>query len=384
MTESPSFHYRRLWLPDLVWILLLVVAATLPFLSPSLDFRIMSWVYQPDLDQHPWPLKFNRSIVALYTFGTLPALFTVLIALGILVAARYRRNLLHWRRYVVFLLLTLALGPGLLVNTLFKDNWGRPRPRMVSEFRGRMDYHCFYDKGPKEHGKSFPCGHSSMGYYFVVLYFLARRRHKLLRLSLLAGAMVYGTLIGFARMAAGAHFPSDVLWSAVMPCLAAWGLYYFILKIPYHEDHRVVAEGASGGQANWYLWLVPPLAVATIAAVLLGTPAYVKININEAIPGGRSDALVELVVASPGKPYTDFCFVDQKPRAVHSGRIVITGEAQGFGWPWNRIEYSVAWSQTNGIPLLRFTCQPIGKFPELDGHLTIEFPEGTRIIRIEP
>jgi lipid A 4'-phosphatase len=32
------------------------------------------------------------------------------------------------RRAAIFLLLALALGPGLLVNTVFKDHWGRARP----------------------------------------------------------------------------------------------------------------------------------------------------------------------------------------------------------------------------------------------------------------
>ena len=42
-----------------------------------------------------------------------------------------------WRidgRATAFLLLALALGPGLIVNTALKDHWGRARPSQVVEF----------------------------------------------------------------------------------------------------------------------------------------------------------------------------------------------------------------------------------------------------------
>jgi membrane-associated phospholipid phosphatase len=317
--------------------------------------------------------------------GTLPALFTALIGLGLLVAARQKTSLQRWRRHAAFIFLTLVIGPGFLVNTVLKDHWGRPRPKMVTEFRGRLDYQCFYEKGVSGQGKSFPCGHSSMGYYFVVLYFLARRRSKLIRFSLLAGSVIYGTVIGAARMAAGAHFASDVIWSAVIPCLAAWILYYFALKIPYYEDQPIHNPQSSAWNSKWLLWLAPPLAVATIAAVLLATPAFEKIEINETIPiNSNRPALVQMTVASPGLPHADFCFIEQKMDPSLTTNILITGEVQGFGWPWNRIPYSTIWNQTNGLAILKFTCIPEGKFSELDGYLTISTPPGTRIKRFEP
>ena len=384
MIEADSSHYRRLWIPDLAWILLLIIVAVVPFLTPSLDLKLLALFYQPGSDLHPWPFKFNSFFRFFYTLGTLPALLIALAALGALVAARYRPALKRWRWHAAFVFLTLVIGPGFFVNTVFKDHWGRPRPKMVTEFRGRMEYQCFYEKGPVGRGKSFPCGHSSMGYYFVVLYFLARRRRKFIRFSLLAGAMIYGSLIGIARMASGAHFASDVLWSAVFPCLAAWVLYYFVLKVPFHEDQPTDLSDTSVWQTKWLLWIAPLLAGATTAAVLLATPAFEKIDINEALPSCSKTVIVEMVVASPSERFSDFCFVEQKVTTSSPARILISGEVQGFGWPWSRIPYNVAWSQTNGIPLMRFTCIPKGKFSELDGYLTIEAPPGTQINRINP
>lgn len=363
-------------------LFLLILIAIVPFSTPTLDLKILSWFYNPSLP-HPWPFEFNGFIYFLYTFGTWPALLTALTGLGVLVMARHRPSLACWRRHAALLFLTLIIGPGFFVNTVFKDHWGRPRPKMVTEFGGRMEYQCFHEKGLGGRGKSFPCGHSSMGYYFVVLYFLARRRKKFIRFSLLAGAMIYGTLIGIARMAAGAHFASDVAWSAVFPCFAAWALYYFVLKIPFYEDHPTSAPSTTIGRTKWLLWLAPPLAIATIGAVLLSTPAFSEIVYSEAIPTGGITR-VELVVAKPGQPFPDFCMIEQKTAAPGSTRITITGEVQGFGWPWSRIRHSAIWSQKNGVNLLRFTCIPKGKFSELDGHLTIEAPPGTEINRIQP
>jgi hypothetical protein len=40
------------------------------------------------------------------------------------------------RMYGLFILLSVILGPGLLVNLVFKDHWGRPRPRQVVALGG--------------------------------------------------------------------------------------------------------------------------------------------------------------------------------------------------------------------------------------------------------
>ena len=48
-----------------------------------------------------------------------------------------------WRRRrpaALFLALSLLLGPGLLVNTLFKDHWGRARPAQIAQFGGSAKF----------------------------------------------------------------------------------------------------------------------------------------------------------------------------------------------------------------------------------------------------
>jgi lipid A 4'-phosphatase len=358
--------YRSLWLPDLLGILLLAAAASLPFLTSALDIRLLSFFHHPGAG-HPWPHEFDRGWRALYTFGAWPALITALTGLGILVAALYRPALARWRRQAALIFLTLVLGPGLFVNTLFKDHWGRPRPRQVTELGGTMNYQCFFEKGVPGRGKSFPCGHSSMGYYFVVFYFLTRRRHRRMALAALAGALAYGTLIGVARMAAGAHFASDVLWSAFFPAAVAWLLYYVILRIPHYEDHPSVVGKVSLWRSPLMAWGAPPLAIATIAAVLLATPAFTEIRYDMKSSGPAPLTL---------RLHVDQCRVSLKPNADLHSRIIIRGEAQGFGWPWSRLHHRAVWV-AEGSPVLDFTFKPKGHFSELDGQVTIEIPPGT-------
>ena len=54
--------------------------------------------------------------------------------LGKLVLPRWR--MLIEGRAALFLAVTLALGPGVVTNLIFKDHWGRPRPIDVTEFGG--------------------------------------------------------------------------------------------------------------------------------------------------------------------------------------------------------------------------------------------------------
>lgn len=367
MTNPPAPSYRSLWLPDLLWILLLTAAAIIPFLTPALDISLLSRFYHPGAER-PWPHEFDPFWRFLYTFGPWPALLTALAGLGVVVAALYRPSLARWRRHAALLFLTMALGPGLFVNTIFKDHWGRPRPRQTTELGGTMSHQCFYERGVPGRGKSFPCGHSSMGYYFIALYFLARRRHKGLAALAFFGAAAYGTLIGTARMAAGAHFASDVLWSAVFPAVSAWLLYYVILRIPQYEDNPVQVAATSPWRSRWLIWIAPLLAFAAIAAVLLGTPSFTEIRYDmKASP--ETTALLRLDV--------ERCRVSLKENPALKSRFIITGEAQGFGWPWSRIRHNAVWTRETGTNVLTFSCRPKGYFSELDGQVTIETPPGT-------
>src|SRR5262245_23391081 len=56
-----------------------------------------------------------------------------------------RSRMLMPGRAVVFLIATLALGPGVLVNIALKENWGRPRPGHLTQFGGDQHFVPWWD-----------------------------------------------------------------------------------------------------------------------------------------------------------------------------------------------------------------------------------------------
>ena len=136
-----------------------------------------------------------------------------------------------WRidgRTAAFLLLALALGPGLIVNTVLKDHWGRARPTQVAEFGGAAQFTPAPLPAQQcARNCSFPAGHPAIGFYLGAFAMLARERAR--RRSLAATAMVAGAAMGFARMAQGGHFLSDVVFSGLIVTGTNWLLYQAIL-----------------------------------------------------------------------------------------------------------------------------------------------------------
>jgi membrane-associated PAP2 superfamily phosphatase len=126
-----------------------------------------------------------------------------------------------WRKPALYLLLVTALGPGLVVNLVFKDHWGRPRPVHMVEFGGGHHYVPPL-KIANTNEKSFTCGHCSVSFIAFAFYFLARKR-KILYFAL---TILFGLAMGLTRMSAGGHFVSDILWSGYLVFLVAWLLYY--------------------------------------------------------------------------------------------------------------------------------------------------------------
>lgn len=164
-------------------------------------------------DQFPWH--------ALYRLEGIPAAVLALFGMTAFLAPFFRPELLRWRRAGVFLVLLLALGPGLLVNSVFKDHWGRPRPRDVVQFGGQKQFLHPWQKGEDETGRSFPSGHAAAGFYMTAPFFIYRRTNKRLARFWLTGGLLFGVLMSFARITQGGHFLSDSLWSWGMVHLSA-------------------------------------------------------------------------------------------------------------------------------------------------------------------
>jgi len=206
---------------ELAALLLLMLLTTPVFWLTDLDHRLMAWFYHPETPGDPWPVRQWWLAKPLYDYA-----FPFTVLAGVLAFAVYMFGHFHaytrrFRRRALYVLLVIAIGPGLVVNLIVKDHWGRPRPVHVKEYGGQYDY---VPPGRIGHtpDKSFVCGHCSVGYVFFVLYFLSQN-HKLVYF-LLTLVLAWG--MGFIRMTAGGHFVSDILWSGYLVFLVAWSLYY--------------------------------------------------------------------------------------------------------------------------------------------------------------
>lgn len=137
-------------------------------------------------------------------------------------------------RAPVFLLTTLILGPGILVNTILKNNWGRPRPVMVDLFGGDMPYQPVWKISDWcDTNCSFVSGEASAGMWLVAaVVFIAPLAWRPL---LLAFFLPLGLLLSLNRIAFGGHFFSDTLIS--------WGLTLLVILLV----HRLFYQSVPGG-----------------------------------------------------------------------------------------------------------------------------------------
>jgi membrane-associated PAP2 superfamily phosphatase len=197
---------------DFLLPLALLLAGTALIAATGLDLTLEGHFYRPGLG---WAGREGQPWRFLYDYGRLPG-YLLGAGGGILFGASYISPAARaWRKQALFLVLLLALGPGLLVNTVFKEHWGRPRPSHLQVFGGveQKAYHQVWERGVSGTGKSFPSGHAAAAFYLVAPYFVLRRRFPGYARLALAFGLCYGLIMGVARMAQGGHFPSDVLWA---------------------------------------------------------------------------------------------------------------------------------------------------------------------------
>ena len=138
--------------------------------------------------------------------------FVVLAVYAALWAAKRLGAGLPWApsgRAMIFLIATMAIGPGLIVNLGFKDHWHRPRPVQTQDFNGPNPFTPWYDdNGGCKMNCSFVSGEAATGFWMVA-------PASVLPLPWRAPAVVAAFAFGFGasllRLAFGGHYLSDVL-----------------------------------------------------------------------------------------------------------------------------------------------------------------------------
>jgi membrane-associated PAP2 superfamily phosphatase len=141
----------------------------------------------------------------------------------------HRRMLIEGRA-ALFLIATLALGPGVLTNLVLKDHWHRARPIDVQQFGGAYHFTPWWDpRGDCPNNCSFIAGEPSGAFWTLAPAALAPPE---LRAVAYGAAIAFGTGIGALRMGAGAHFFSDVVFAGVLMYLVIFAAYGLIYRWP--------------------------------------------------------------------------------------------------------------------------------------------------------
>lgn len=194
---------------------------------PDLDLSLSALFYDPA--QRAFPLRPSPLLFRLreITQGLIALIVApAALALVFKLLAPTKRMLIPGRA-AVFLVSTLILGPGLLANVGFKDNWGRPRPHQVTEFGGPGRFVPWWDpRGPCRKNCSFVSGESAAAFWTLAPAALAPAAWRALAYG---AALLFGVAVGVLRIALGGHFISDVVAAGVLMFLVVWtvhGLLY--------------------------------------------------------------------------------------------------------------------------------------------------------------
>lgn len=184
-------------------------------LVPQIDLWFSGLFFDPRqgffLSESP-PVKFVYLLFRYLPFFVIPLLLWLLFASW------------HWggaherpvRRSLLFLLVVLLLGPGLLVHQVLKDGAGRARPRQVEQFDGDKRFTpAFVISDQCKRNCSFTSGHAAMGFFFMAFAWTFKDRRWLLY-----GGTI-GVIVGLGRIVQGSHFLSDVVFSGAVVYLTA-------------------------------------------------------------------------------------------------------------------------------------------------------------------
>jgi undecaprenyl-diphosphatase len=129
------------------------------------------------------------------------------------------------RRVALFLL--FAILGGLLLSSMLKSGFDRPRPELVSH-------------GSHIYTSSFPSGHSMLSAVVYLtggaLLAIVQSAHRV-RVYLVGCSILTTLLVGVSRVYLGVHWPSDVLagWAAG----AAWAAACWLVAQWLHERAEI-------------------------------------------------------------------------------------------------------------------------------------------------
>jgi undecaprenyl-diphosphatase len=169
------------------WVFVTLASNVQSGATQAFDDAVMRWMGEHRI---AW---IERSLLEITALGTgLVVMMIVIIAALFLTATQHR--------FSAFLLLVASAG-GLILNTILKSSFDRPRPQIFEWLTNPS-------------GSSFPSGHAmgSAIVYFTVAYLIARlEKRRWMRAVTIMVSLLLVLLISVSRLYLGVHYPSDVI-----------------------------------------------------------------------------------------------------------------------------------------------------------------------------
>ncbi len=142
----------------------------------------------------------------------------------------------------VFLLVSYALGPGLITNGILKPVWSRARPVSVEQFGGHMHFTPWWEPGGDcDRNCSFVSGDASSLTWLLAPASVAPPAIKPFAF---AGAAVIAISLSGMRVVFGRHFLTDVVFGVVVTILVLVLCRWLIFHV---GDARIEARLEKAG-----------------------------------------------------------------------------------------------------------------------------------------
>ena len=214
-TESKwRLHAWRGYLPIAVGVGALLVA------FPEIDLWIAQATFTPGVGflgaRLGWLGPIRAGFIVAYFSCLLISMFFCWQA-----SRRRQRRFLTAKEWF-FIVACLSVGPGLLANVGFKDQWGRARPKHIIAFGGNKQFTpALLPTNQCLRNCSFVSGEASSVF---APFFAAAAVAPHWAATLIIAGSVAGLSAGLVRMLQGAHFFSDVLFAGLFMGLTVMAL----------------------------------------------------------------------------------------------------------------------------------------------------------------
>jgi lipid A 4'-phosphatase len=285
---SDEGHARRILAVLLGTVALIAVTFAL---NPQWDLALSRPFYDPTSKQ--FPLTFNATIswlrdqAVLLTIACLACLLGSIVLKLILPA----RRMLIPGRAIIFLALSFALGPGLLVNGILKEQWSRPRPAEVVAFGGDKTFMPWWDpRGACDQNCSFVSGETSTAAWTFAPAILIPGP---LGTVAIGAAAVYTLGMATMRLIVGGHFFTDLAFAVLFTALLIWAMHALIYRWPRTalDENRI---DAAIGRFGLFLRhdLLATLAHYGLATFhwLRGCTSALQSRLRRVLPSSSEDA----------------------------------------------------------------------------------------------